>query len=232
MGISARVLAMGPLTSSRIAGMHRLPAPQRLFAGAIAVLAGFVDAVGFLAFGRYFVSFMSGNSTRLAVNVATDAFHAVEPLVLIACFTLGVAGGEALGHHAWRRGRIVLSSTALLLAAASLCGPLWPMIGALLAATAMGACNAVFASKQALPVGLTYMTGALVTVGRHLGRRWRGSIDPIWPYLLHWLALIAGGTLGACAEFALGMHALWAAAAYAFLLALISPSAASIDKTN
>ena len=35
-----------------------------LFAGTITAMAGFVDGVGFVHFGGYFLSFMSGNSTR------------------------------------------------------------------------------------------------------------------------------------------------------------------------
>ncbi|MCL2535023.1 MAG: DUF1275 family protein, partial [Nocardiaceae bacterium] len=33
-------------------------------------LAGFVDAMGFITLGGFFVSFMSGNSTKLSVSAA------------------------------------------------------------------------------------------------------------------------------------------------------------------
>ncbi|MDM8353607.1 DUF1275 family protein, partial [Brevundimonas diminuta] len=36
----------------------------------LAGLAGYVDSLGFLHLGGVFVSFMSGNTTRLAVNLA------------------------------------------------------------------------------------------------------------------------------------------------------------------
>ena len=42
----------------------------RLFAALLSGLAGFVDAIGFIKLGGFFVSFMSGNSTRLAVALA------------------------------------------------------------------------------------------------------------------------------------------------------------------
>lgn len=41
---------------------------QRL-AFCLAGLAGFVDAIGFLGSGGLFVSFMSGNSTRMAIGI-------------------------------------------------------------------------------------------------------------------------------------------------------------------
>jgi len=37
---------------------------------ALSALAGYVDAIGFLHLGGLFVSFMSGNSTRLGVSLA------------------------------------------------------------------------------------------------------------------------------------------------------------------
>ena len=45
--------------------------PPRLIglAVALAALAGFVDAIAFTRLGGYFVSFMSGNSTRLGVGI-------------------------------------------------------------------------------------------------------------------------------------------------------------------
>ncbi|MEC8456884.1 MAG: DUF1275 family protein, partial [Pseudomonadota bacterium] len=45
------------------------PSDRRL-ALLLAGLAGYVDSLGFLHLGGVFVSFMSGNSTRLAANLA------------------------------------------------------------------------------------------------------------------------------------------------------------------
>ncbi len=53
--------------------MQRLAPPQRRLAIGLAALAGFVDGVGFLTAGGYFVSFMSGNTTAARRSTsATD----------------------------------------------------------------------------------------------------------------------------------------------------------------
>lgn len=43
--------------------MRDLRRAERGLAAGLATVAGFVDAVGFLTLGGFFVSFMSGNST-------------------------------------------------------------------------------------------------------------------------------------------------------------------------
>ncbi len=42
---------------------------------ALSALAGYVDGIGFLHLGGLFVSFMSGNSTRMGVNLASGHWH-------------------------------------------------------------------------------------------------------------------------------------------------------------
>lgn len=62
---------------------------QRL-AICLAALAEFVDAIGFLKSGGLFVSFMSGNSTRMAIGLAEATRLGVAAAALIALFVLGV----------------------------------------------------------------------------------------------------------------------------------------------
>lgn len=206
--------------------MHQLPRSVRRFAAAIAFVAGFVDAVGFVGFGGMFVSFMSGNSTRIGAGAAAMDLRAVALTAsVIAVFVIGVAVGHALGgdRHAVRQRR-VLSLVALVLAVAAVVSMLAPPFAAILAAAfAMGAINTVFAASS-LPVGLTYMTGTLVKLGQALGERWRGrSATPASAYLVHWLALVAGATVGALSFSAWGLAALAIAAAAFAALALRTP---------
>src|SRR5204863_9869629 len=62
---------------------------------ALSALAGYVDGVGFLHLGGLFVSFMSGNSTRMGVSLAEGRWHdAAEALGLIALFVAGAGRGR------------------------------------------------------------------------------------------------------------------------------------------
>ena len=90
---------------------------------AASTLAGYVDAIGFLSLGGFFVSFMSGNSTRLAAGLVGLPPEALVAARLIGCFVLGVVAGTLLGAMAKRmRQPAVLAFVAGLLAAAALLG--------------------------------------------------------------------------------------------------------------
>ena len=67
--------------------MHTLNKNVYILAICLAALAGCVDAIGFLQLGGYFISFMSGNSTRLAVNLVSGDTSAVTLLAWILCFS-------------------------------------------------------------------------------------------------------------------------------------------------
>ena len=70
----------------------------------LAVVAGYVDAVGFLTLAGLFVAHMSGNTVRLGVFVGDgDWSLAAQRLVPIIVFTIGVAGGIALVEALRRR---------------------------------------------------------------------------------------------------------------------------------
>ena len=69
--------------------------PRVAFAGsvALALLAGFIDAIDFVLSGGLFVSFMSGNSTQSGVEFITGAvLKGVVALTLVGGFLSGVVG--------------------------------------------------------------------------------------------------------------------------------------------
>jgi uncharacterized membrane protein YoaK (UPF0700 family) len=205
--------------------MTRYDRRAKLLAAGLSALAGFVDATGFIALGGFFVSFMSGNTTRFAVGLAQGSVSAAIALGLIGIFVLGVMAGTLVGHFATRqRAASVLALVALLLAAAALLGMAGHAAPAAAAmALAMGAENAVFAPNGEVHIGLTYMTGTLVKFGQHLcaaflgGARWAW-----WPYLLLWLGLASGAVTGALAYPHLGLGNLWLAALAAGGFAVIA----------
>jgi uncharacterized membrane protein YoaK (UPF0700 family) len=196
--------------------MRRYQSRHQLLAIGLAFLAGFVDALGFLKLRGMFVSFMSGNSTRMAVGAATSVHGSLFAGALIAAFVIGVMAGTAVGarNRRWRK-PAVLALVFVLLIIASLAGMLVDQStgSTLLMASAMGASNAVFQREGEVTVGVTYMTGTLVKFGQHLTLALSGGPRFSWvPYLLLWLGLFLGAIAGATVFPVLGLKALWIAA--------------------
>lgn len=204
--------------------MIRHTVRARAFAAALSALAGYIDAVGFLTLGGFFVSFMSGNSTRLGVAIAEGSPLTGIAIALIVAFVAGVFAGFWLAHRAPRtaQARVMALVGVLLAGAALLDHAAAPLAATLGAAAAMGAVNAVFAPIGGFPVGLTYMTGTLVRIGQLLADATRGE-NPLawWPYLMHWAALVAGAVIGAWTQARIGLAALWAACACALALSAV-----------
>jgi uncharacterized membrane protein YoaK (UPF0700 family) len=212
--------------------MTRLEARARLFAICLSAVAGFVDGVGYMQSGGFFVSFMSGNSTRLGVGIVERASHAALAAALIASFVLGVAGGTITGRDRVARKPVVLGLVAAALAVAALCGSLGAGVAALLlAAFAMGAENATFEEGGEVRIGLTYMTGTLVRVGQRLAAAATGREAGPWlPYLQLWMGLVGGAVLGTFAQARLHANALWVAAALTAGLALVAKAQAAKER--
>ena len=180
--------------------MTRYDQRTRALAASLAAVAGYVDATGFLASKGFFVSFMSGNSTRLAVGSVERAADAAAALALIGIFVVGVVIGSLIGRGAGRRQRssVIMLVAAALMLAALLSVVVQPRVALGLMALAMGAENAIFEAEGEVQIGLTYMTGTLVKFGQRLGTALSGGNRWGWvPYTMLWLGLVAGAVLGA-----------------------------------
>lgn len=205
--------------------MTLLERRAQALAAALAALAGYVDAVGFLALGGFFVSFMSGNSTRIGVGVASEAAAAAIAAMLVLAFVVGVTFGSLLARRAGRWHQpAVLVLVALSLGAAALFYQPGAVPGSfLLVAFAMGAENMVFQRNGEVSFGLTYMTGTLVKIGHRLADALAGGPRWHWlPWLALWCGLVSGGIAGALLWLRLGISSLWLAAGIALLLAALS----------
>jgi uncharacterized membrane protein YoaK (UPF0700 family) len=192
---------------------------------ALSALAGYVDGIGFLHLGGLFVSFMSGNSTRMGVSLAAGEWGpAVDALGLIVLFVIGAACGSliVLGRGVHRQ-PWVLFAEALLLAAAALSYTIGLSSVAVAAIVlAMGLENAVFQIHGGAGLGLTYVTGALVKVGQLLADALTGGPRFGWvPNLLLWAALVIGSLCGGLAYHWINLSAIWFAAALSFALSTI-----------
>lgn len=206
--------------------MRSLTAPDRWLALLLAALAGYVDSLGFLHLGGVFVSFMSGNSTRLAVSLAEGRWQAAGPVGgVLALFVLGamlgalVAGGEG----ARSRSRVLAVEAFLLGGAAVAAGAGIAPVAIGLMVMAMAVENSVFLRDGEVGVSLTYMTGTLVKTGHALAAAVRGG-DP-WafrPYMALWAGLAGGALLGAAAYHGVGLIALWPAAGFALILSVVT----------
>ncbi len=186
---------------------------------ALSFLAGMTDAVGFMSTGD-FVSFMSGNTTRMAVAVSEGDGHGLLRLALaIVCFVVGNALGVVLARGLRRRAAPLLLLVAMVLACAALPG-LWASVALALAIIGMGLLNAVVEQVNGLPIGLTYVTGALSRFGRGLGRWLMGERRSGWRVqLVPWGGMLLGAVFGAWVQTRLGIAALAVCAVVTLVLA-------------
>lgn len=208
------------------APMDRELLAKNWWAFALIGLTGWVDAVGYLALGPLFVSFMSGNSTQLGVGLGRGQWHAAARAGgIIALYVLGAFAGT-LGAGAagkWRLPAVLgfeasLLGSVLLLPASAGEFP----AAAFPTVLAMGLQNTVLGRVGSRRVSLTYVTGTLVRLGQELaeavtgrGERWAWSGDA-----LLWLSMVAGATGGAASFAWLGLRSLALPATAALVLAV------------
>ncbi len=210
--------------------MHRYdPARQRLALG-LAGLAGLVDATGFVVAGGYFTSFMSGNTTRMGVELAQRPVLALAPLGLIACFLTGVIGGALIAPRlaAGHRESVLLGLVAAVLGGgAGLLAAGQVTAFLICSAMAMGLANNVFARDGEVTVGVTYMTGALVRFGQGVAAKIGGRpLASARGYGWLWSALALGAASGGAISL---QSPLWAASVAAGLALLLWVLASRIN---
>jgi len=188
-------------------------------------IAGCVDVVGLGETGRYFVSYMSGNTTQLGQLLAYhDYAGALMPIGLLALFVGGATLGTLVVESTGRR-----AAAALLLVEAALLALAWwglgsprPMLGVILLPVAMGLANIVTLHNGGASPGTTYATGTLVKLGVALAGLGRDSRSrDVFRYAAMWLALLAGGMLGAIGQLRLGPAVLLVPVAALILLGLV-----------
>jgi uncharacterized membrane protein YoaK (UPF0700 family) len=156
----------------------------------LAVVGGYVDAVGFLTLAGLFVAHMSGNTVRLGIFVGDgDWSLAAQRLVPIIVFAIGVAAGIALVEALRRRSAPapaarVLGVEGVLLLGFMLVGRIvldghgaaggsWDYyLLAVLAVLAMGWQNAALRRVAGVPVHTTFVTGILTHLAEESVNGW------------------------------------------------------------
>jgi len=184
----------------------------------LSFLAGFVDALGFMHLGGYFVAFMSGNSTQMAAGLPDGFAGAVMPASIIGLFVLGVILGTLLDQNfSTSIGLLVLAAILGLSASLAYMGLNNEAIFA--TPVVMGAMNTVIKTGQGI-MAVTFMTGNLVKFGQSLVLAFQGGGRWAWlPYLLLWLGLIGGVFCGVLVYDQIGLAALWVPAGGLVVLA-------------
>ncbi len=191
---------------------------------AISFAAGMTDAIGLLLSGD-FVSFMTGNTTRAAISFSDGNYtHAMILFLALWVFILGNAFGIILAHTiSSRRTFVVLTGVATMIAVAALLPPdAHPRVRFYLIIFSMGTINATVEHIEGLPIGLTYITGALSRFGRGIGRWVIGDRNPAgWVIqTVPWTGMAAGSVAGAFLTNYLGSKALWAVVMILFIVAI------------
>jgi uncharacterized membrane protein YoaK (UPF0700 family) len=161
-----------------------------------------VDAAGLSGASKLFVSFMSGNTTIGGLALAHgDWPRLVRVAEVLACFVGGVTAGEFLTIMVRRQAAalVLLAETACLMAGTALAWhPIPPdWLESLPLAVGMGLQNATMHSAGGLRIGLTYITGTLVQLGRSLAALLAGHGDGgnAGRFFAQWLALAIGACL-------------------------------------
>lgn len=178
----------------------------------VAMHLGFVDAVGFVLLGGFFVSSIEATTTRTGVALGSSSWFVLGlGGAILAGFVVGVVLAAVVGRM-WPRRRVprVLLLAAALLAAA----------GALHAVTTTPLIGFALALAMGAEATLLETGGLLAGAARSLTDRLFGRGPHRWVrYLRLWAAVAVGAAAGAAMYRVLGFGALWVAAGAATLAA-------------
>lgn len=209
--------------------MQRYTTGERNLAASYAFIAGFVDSIGFLFLGGVFLSFMSGNTTRIATSlVAGDTDLAWLAGSCVVFFLLGVMEGALvrrlakvyLPYHRVRE--VVMANMCVLFVLASLLVLLdLPRTAVVLLSLGIGAMNSIFERDGEVAIPLTYMTGTMVKMGQRFVDTFFGGPHAAWlAHLKMVIGLATGAVVGAVAYHRLGLEAVHVVAGLTVALSL------------
>ncbi|WIM67135.1 YoaK family protein [Corynebacterium breve] len=193
---------------------------EHLLGAGFAFIAGFVDALAFMFLGGVFLSFMSGNVTRIAASAVSGDWEMVRLAAsCVVLFLLGVMEGALVRRLAALRVRpawvqnVVVLNVALLFVSSSftlLLGA--PAVAVRVASLGIGAMNSIFEKRGEVSIALTYMTGTLVKMGQRFVDTFFGGAHQAWmQHFLIAFSLGSGALVGGFAYAWLGLNALYVA---------------------
>ncbi len=211
--------------------MQEYSTGERNLAAAYAFIAGFVDSVGFLFLGGVFLSFMSGNTTRLATaTVEGNADMALLAGSALVLFLIGIMQGALIRRLAvvtlpiHRVREVVMANMCVIFTLSSIMLLIdQPRIAVLFLSLGIGAMNSIFERGGEVSIPLTYMTGTLVKMGQRFVDAFFGGTHAAWlSHLKMWAGLTSGAFVGAVTYHRIGLHAILVSTALTLAVSLIA----------
>jgi uncharacterized membrane protein YoaK (UPF0700 family) len=209
--------------------ISKLPKWVEFGAFILALIAGFVNAIGLLSFEHQSVSHLSGTSTLLGASILSSSFQNIVHLLgILLSFLLGsIIAGFLLHGSTLKLGRhydtalflesFLLLVTLLLLSNGSFYGHFF-------ASAACGLQNALATTYSGAVIRTTHVTGIFTDLGIMLGKFVRGEdLDKRKAilFLTIIIGFIFGGTLGAFLYTKYNFMALIFPASICFFIALL-----------
>ena len=165
-------------------------------------VAGIVDAIGFIHLKNgLFVSFMSGNTTHVAMLLSSHQYHQSLPYIgVILLFVTGITVGEMIAvlqrkNYRW----LVMSAISILLCSAIFIEQITiPMATNFVLAFAMGLQNIALRITINKAMPLTFATAFLANTGRELAMLLLGQGDKkvFIKQISLWLSIFIGAIVG------------------------------------
>jgi uncharacterized membrane protein YoaK (UPF0700 family) len=159
--------------------LRQLPRWAWIGGGALAFVAGLINAAGYMGFRHQSISNLTGSTTLLGISVGTgDGGEALHWALSLLAFMLGaMASGAIVQKSTLKLGRpygiALLFESLLLFAAVPLLEREWS-VGLWLAAMACGLQNGMVSAYSGAVFRTTHVSGMFTDLGIYLGHRLRG----------------------------------------------------------
>lgn len=159
--------------------LRQLPRWAWFGTAVLALIAGLVNAAGYLGFRRQSISNMTGNTSLLGIALGKgDMGEALHWALTVAAFVLGaMLSGMIVQQSTLRLGRrygvALMLESALLFAAVPLLVAS-DALGLYLASVAVGLQNGMVSAYSGMVIRTTHVTGIFTDLGIYLGHLSRG----------------------------------------------------------
>lgn len=184
--------------------LRQLPRWAWIGGGLLSLVAGCINAVGYLCFRHQPITHLTGTSTELGLAIARlDAAEIVHWGLAILSFLAGaMSSGFIVQQRTLQLGRrygvVLMIESALLFAAAPLIAHQQDL-GIYLASAACGLQNAMVSTYSGATLRTTHLSGVFTDLGIYLGQRLRGlEVDMLRIHVCVLVAshFIVGAVLG------------------------------------